>query len=127
MASDYNFSPKVFDKFVRLWVIVFLIGTSLSILGGMVGGDLLDGMAGGRRENTLIQSILVYGGYYLALTGLAVIVVSFLARSTLYLIHRLSKKSVKFYSHVVYGVVYWLKVCLGFIALFILYILMGLK
>jgi hypothetical protein len=40
------------------------------MVGLLLGGDLLDGFAGGTRENTEFESTLLYGGFWIGLGSL---------------------------------------------------------
>lgn len=49
-----------------------IIGGIVSVLvGSMIGGDLLDGFAGGPQHNTFLESFLMDGGLIVATCGVA--------------------------------------------------------
>ncbi len=62
----------LYRMLLRGSLCVALLGILGMALGLLLGGDLLDGLAGGPAENTPLESFLVYGGFWTTFSALFV-------------------------------------------------------
>lgn len=63
-------------KLLIISIVTLLIGLSLFGLGILLGGNPLDGLAGGRQENTQEQNDLIYRGFAISVLGIVMTFIS---------------------------------------------------